>query len=202
LAGHNPLGFVRHFNLDIPIGKILAQGGFFVNEVVLEGIVVREPWKFMDDLFFRLVIYRDSDLPAKKLDLERDAGDYINIRVNGGANGLIHIRRGMRLRVHGFLQSRDYRESLEEFISKARKSKSCADLAVDIKACDLKQNQVLIDRNVVEAVARRIIVLDAASPNEKKNRSIERVTTGRHAEAENDSSEKVSASGEINTTAD
>ena len=173
-----------------------------INEVVLEGIVVREPWKFMDDLFFRLVIYRDSDLPAKKLDLERDAGDYINVRVNGGANGLIHIRRGMRLRVHGFLQSRDYRESLEEFISKARKSKSCADLAVDIKACDLKQNQVLIDRNVVEAVARRIIVLDAASPNEKKNRSIERVTTGRHAEAENGSSEIVSASGEIDTTAE
>lgn len=84
-----------------------------INEVVLEGIVVREPWKFMDDLFFRLVIYRDSDQPAKKLDLERDAGDYINVRVNGGANGLIHICRGMRLRVHGFLQSRDYRESLE-----------------------------------------------------------------------------------------
>jgi hypothetical protein len=73
---------------------------------------------------------------------------------------------------------------------------------VDIKACDLKQNQVLIDRNVVEAVARRIIVLDVASPNEKKNRSIERVTTGRHAEAENDSREKVSASGEIDSTAD
>jgi homospermidine synthase len=173
-----------------------------INEVVLEGIVVREPWKFMDDLFFRLVIYRDSDLPAKKLDLERDAGDYINVRVNGGANGLIHIRRGMRLRVHGFIQSRDYRESLEEFISKARKSKSCADLAVDIKACDLMQNQVLIDRNVVEAVARRIIVLDAASPREKKTRSIGRVTTGRPAETENGSSEKVSASEENNTTAD
>ena len=173
-----------------------------INDVVLEGIVVRDPWKFMDDLFFRLVIYRDSDLPAKKLDLERDAGDYINVRVNGGANGLIHIRRGMRLRVHGFLQSRDFRESLEEFINKARKSKNCTDLAVDIKACDLKQNQVLIDRNVVEAVARRIIVLDAATPNEKKTRSIDRVTSGRHAEAEKDSSEKVPASGEIDTTAD
>ena len=173
-----------------------------INEVVLEGIVVRDPWKFMDDLFFRLVIYRDSDLPSKKLDLERDAGDYINVRVNGGANGLIHIRRGMRLRVHGFLQSRDYRESLEEFISKARKSKSCADLAVDIKACDLKQNQVLIDRNVVEAVARRIIVLDAAMQNEKKARTTDKITPSRYGEAENISTEKVSVSGEIETTAD
>ena len=125
-----------------------------------------------------------------------------NIRANGGANGLIHIRRGMRLRVHGFLQSRDFRESLEEFINKARKSKSCADLAVNIKACDLKQNQVFIDRNVVEAVAMRIIVLDAAAPNEKKARSIERVTTGKHAEADNDSSEVESASGEIDATAE
>ena len=60
-----------------------------INEVIVEGIVVREPWKFMEDLFFRLVVYRDTDQPSKKLDQERDAGDYINIRVNGGANGLI-----------------------------------------------------------------------------------------------------------------
>jgi len=92
----------------------------------------------------------------------------------------------MRLRVHGFLQSRDFRESLEEFINKARKSRNCSDLSVDIKACDLKQNQVFIDRNVVEAVARRIIVLDAAAPIEKKIRSIERVFTNRHAEEVND----------------
>ena len=180
-----------------------------INEVVLEGIVVREPWKFMDDLFFRMVIYRDSDLPAKKLDLERDAGDYINVRVNGGANGLIHIRRGMRLRVHGFLQSRDYRESLEEFINKARKSKNCADLAVEVKTSDsaregysVKQNQVLIDRNVVEAVARRIIVLDAAAQNEKKARTTDRIPSVRYAEAENDPGEKVSAAGGIEITAD
>ena len=173
-----------------------------INEVVMEGIVVRDPWKFMDDLFFRLVIYRDSDLPAKKLDLERDAGDYINVRVNGGANGLIHIRRGMRLRVHGFLQSRDYRESLEEFISKARKSKNCADLAVDIKVCDLKHNQVLIDRNVVEAVSRRIIVLDAAAQNEKKARNTDRITPVRHAEAEQDPGEKVSPTGGLESTTD
>ncbi len=85
----------------------------------------------MDDLFFRLAIYRDSDFPAKKLDLERDAGDYINVRVNGSAIGLIHIQRGRRLRVHGFLQSKDYRESLEEFISKARKSTNFAHLVLN-----------------------------------------------------------------------
>jgi hypothetical protein len=45
-------------------------------------------------------------------------------------------------------------------------------------------------------------VLDAAATNEKKARSIERVTTGKHAEAENDSSEMVSTSGEIDATAE
>jgi hypothetical protein len=49
------------------LGRFWHKEVLLINEVVLEGIVVRDPWKFMDDLFFRLVIYRDSDLPAKKL---------------------------------------------------------------------------------------------------------------------------------------
>ena len=171
-----------------------------INDVVLEGIVVRDPWKFMDDLFFRLVIYRDSDLPAKKLDLEHDAGDYINIRLNGGANGLIQIRRGMRLRVHGFIQSRDYRESLEEFINKARKSRNCAELAIEIKDCDLKPNQILIDRNVVEAVARRIIVLDSTSQNKKKARTKESLVAAKDAEVEGEPEEKVAPASEMELT--
>ena len=132
-----------------------------INDVILEGIVVREPWKYMEDLFFRVAVYRDSDMPARKLDNQRDASDYVNIRINGGANGLIHIRRGMRLRVHGFLQSRDFRESLEEFTSKAHKLKNQTEFAVEVTGCDLKPGQILIDRNVVEIVAQRLLVLAA-----------------------------------------
>jgi hypothetical protein len=171
-----------------------------INDVVLEGIVVRDPWKFMDDLFFRLVIYRDSDLPAKKLDLEHDAGDYINIRLNGGANGLIQIRRGMRLRVHGFIQSRDYRESLEEFINKARKSRNSSELEIKIQGSELKQNQILIDRNVVEAVARRIIVLDSTSQNKKKARTKESLVAAKNVDAEDEPEEKVAPTSEMELT--
>lgn len=146
-----------------------------INETTLEGIVVRDPWKFMDDLFFRLVIYRDSDLPSKKLDLERDAGDYINVRLNGGANGLIHIHRGMRLRVHGYLQSRDFRESLEEYIGKARKSKNFQDLVIEVKGLNLRPDQIQIDRNVVELVTQRIIVLDSGQQSEKKSKDTMRI---------------------------
>lgn len=127
-----------------------------INDVVLEGIVTREPWKYTDDLFFRLATYRDTDLPPKPLDAERDQADYVNVRVCGGANGLMSIRRGMRLRVHGFLQSRDFRESLSDFMEKARKSGS----TVQIETGEVKPEQVLIDRNVVEVIARRLIVLD------------------------------------------
>jgi len=136
-----------------------------INEVILEGIVVREPWKYTDDLFFRLAVYRDSDMPAKKLDAERDSGDYVNVRVSGGANGLIQIHRGMRLRVHGFLQSRDFRESLEEYLEKAHKQAS-AEFQVEVTG--LKTNQVLIDRNAIEIVARRLIVMDGGNTTEKK----------------------------------
>lgn len=138
-----------------------------INEVIVEGIVVREPWKYTDDLFFRLGVYRDSDMPSKKLDAERDSGDYVNVRVSGGANGLIHVNRGMRLRVHGFFQSRDFRESLEEFLEKARKQ-SNSEFQVEVTG--LKPNQVQIDRNAVEIVARRLIVMDSANNTEKKPR--------------------------------
>ena len=136
-----------------------------INEVILEGIVVREPWKYTDDLFFRLGVYRDSDMPAKKLDAERDSGDYVNVRVCGGANGLIQIHRGMRLRVHGFIQSRDFKESLEEFLEKAHKQ---SNNEFQVEAAGLKPNQVQIDRNAIEIVARRLIVMDNGNNTEKK----------------------------------
>ena len=136
-----------------------------INEVILEGIVVREPWKYTDDLFFRLGVYRDSDMPAKKLDAERDSGDYVNVRVSGGANGLIQIHRGMRLRVHGFIQSRDFKESLEEFLEKAHKQ---SNNEFQVESTGLKPNQVQIDRNAIEIVARRLIVMDNGNNTEKK----------------------------------
>ncbi len=136
-----------------------------INDVVIEGIVVREPWKFMEDLFFRMAVFRDTDLPAKPLDAERDAADYVNVRICGGASGLITMRRGMRLRIHGFFQSRDYKESLVEIVEKAQK-RSGVEITVETK--NLKPEQVLIDRNSVEVVARRLIVLDKNAERKEK----------------------------------
>jgi hypothetical protein len=138
-----------------------------INDVIVEGIVVRNPWKFTDHLFFRLGIYRDSDLPPKQSNEVRDIPDYINIHVYGGANGLISIRRGMRLRVHGYIQSRDFFENLDEFVAKARKSNELKNVAVEVKGVDLKPDQIIIDRNAIEIVARRLIVLDGGIVEKK-----------------------------------
>ena len=128
------------------------------------------------------------------------AAHFANVRLNGGANGLIQIQRGMRLRVHGFLQSRDYRESLEEFISKARKSRNYAGLELEIQGADLKQNQILIDRNLVEAVARRIIVLGSTAQNGKRTRMNVTLATAKDAEVEDEPGEKIYPAGEMELT--
>ena len=57
-----------------------------INDVVLEGVVVRT-WKFADDLLFRLVCYRDPDLPQRALNETQDAADYVTIRVIKGNLG-------------------------------------------------------------------------------------------------------------------
>ncbi len=59
-----------------------------INDVVIEGIVVREPWKFMEDLFFRMAVFRDTDLPAKPLNADRDAVDYNDMRILRWINGI------------------------------------------------------------------------------------------------------------------
>lgn len=140
-----------------------------INDVVLEGIVVREPWKFMEDLFFRMAVFRDTDLPAKPLDADRDAADYINIRICGGASGLITMRRGMRLRIHGFFQSRDYKENLAEIVEKAQKRSG---VEITVNAKDMKPEQIAIERNSVEVVARRLIVLDKNTERKEKSEPI------------------------------
>jgi hypothetical protein len=67
--------------------------------------------------------------------------------------------------VHGFFQSRDFRESLEEFIEKAKKNLTY-DLLIEAK--DLRPNQIFIDRNSIEVVAKRLIVLEGGIERKSK----------------------------------
>lgn len=121
-----------------------------INEVVLEGIVVKT-WKYADDLLFRIACYRDPDLPSKSLNDVQDAADFVTIRVLKGSLGApVVIEKGVHVRVHGFLQSRDYEESLADFLKDARGT----ELPVPE---NLDPNELRAPRGTTEVIARRIM---------------------------------------------
>ena len=121
-----------------------------INEVVLEGIIVKA-WKYADDLLFRLACYRDPDLPQKSFNETQDAADFVNVRVIKGSLGApVAIETGVQIRVHGFLQSRDYEESLADFLKDARG----AELPVPEK---LEPASLRAPRSTTEVIARRIM---------------------------------------------
>jgi hypothetical protein len=92
-------------------------------------------------------------MPAKPdITPGRDEPDYINVRVPGGATSLMTATRGDRVRVHGFLQSRDFKESLTEFLGKARKNGE----APDVEDAD----KIKIDRGILEVVAQRVVRME------------------------------------------
>lgn len=121
-----------------------------INEVVLEGIVVKT-WKYGEDLLFRIACYRDPDLPSKSLNDVQDAADFVTIRVlKGNLGAPVVVEKGYHVRVHGFLQSRDYEESLADFLKDARG----AELPVPES---LDPNNLRAPRGTTEVIARRIM---------------------------------------------
>ncbi len=122
-----------------------------INEVTIEGIIVKA-WKYTDDLLFRVAIYRDPDLPQKASATDvHDAADYITIRVVKGSLGApVSLEKGQHIRVHGFLQSRDYDETLADFLKDARGAEMKPPEGIDPQALKAQ-------RATTEVVARRII---------------------------------------------
>lgn len=121
-----------------------------INDVVLEGIVVKT-WKYADDLLFRLACYRDPDLPQKALNEAQDAADFVTIRViKGNLGAPVTVEKSHHVRVHGFLQSRDYEESLSDFLKDARG----AEMSIPDH---LDPNDLRAPRGTTEVIARRIM---------------------------------------------
>ena len=121
-----------------------------INEVVLEGIVVKA-WKYADDLLFRLACYRDPDLPTKSLNDTQDAADFVTIRViKGNLGAPVSVEQGATVRVHGFMQSRDYEESLADFLKDARGAELTVPESLD-------PSELRAPRGTTEVVARRIM---------------------------------------------
>jgi hypothetical protein len=134
-----------------------------LNEVQIEGIITREPWRHDKDLFFRIASYRDADMPVKPdLTPGRDEPDYLNVRIPGGATSLMTAPRGSRVRIHGFLQSRDFKESLADFMRKANRDGFTLEVAPETA------RTTKIDRNTVEVVANRVLLLPDEKPRDER----------------------------------
>jgi hypothetical protein len=132
-----------------------------LNEVTIEGIVSRDTWTYDKDLFLRIASYRDADMPVKPdLTPGRDEPDYVNVRVPGGATSLMTANRGEHVRVHGYLQSRDFKESLTAFLEKARKTTGAPEIA--------DADHIKIDRGALELVATRVVRLEAPARRNKQ----------------------------------
>jgi hypothetical protein len=122
-----------------------------INDVILEGIIVKS-WKYADDLLFRLACYRDPDMPQKAPGDVHDAADYVTVRVlKGNLGAPVVLENGQHIRVHGFLQSRDYDETLADFLKDAKGS---LPLPEGLDPAGLKAQ-----RGTTEIVARRIILV-------------------------------------------
>ncbi len=111
-----------------------------INDVVLKGIV-DNIWRSAVALLFRLACYRDPCLPHKPLDLIQAASNFVTLQVPLSNLGAW---------VHGFLHSRDYKESLVDFV----KDDHGAELLVPEK---VDPSELRAPRGTKEMVARHIM---------------------------------------------
>lgn len=132
-----------------------------LNEVVIEGYVSGRPWTYSGDQFFRLGSYRDRQRPAKRSE-NRDEPDYVTARLS--ANGLpLLLQGGMKVRAHGYLQSRYYTESLGEWLKDAKGPTNTLSIGDELRT-EVQHNRV-----ITEFVVEKLVVLE--TPNAKPARN-------------------------------
>jgi hypothetical protein len=135
-----------------------------INLTVFEGIVVNA-WKYGSDQFVRLASYRDPGQPLKRIGESRDEPDYVNIRFTNAAQQMPEFQRGTLLRVEGLLQSREYQESLQDFMEKARKN---TDGSLGVELVGKKAREITCGRSTVEVLARAYVILQHAQPRHER----------------------------------
>jgi hypothetical protein len=126
-----------------------------LNEVVIEGWFTGKAWHYAGDLFFRLSNYRDRQRPAKPQVEGREQPDYVTIRIP--ASGVpLALQKSALYRVHGFLQSREYRETLGDYIKSAHGTTSMLSVSDELR------REITHNRAVTEVVAERLILVEKA----------------------------------------
>lgn len=133
-----------------------------LNEIIIEGYIVGEPWKYDKQTLFRLACVRDPMRAAKGTDL-RDDSDYLTVRLPAERFGGMPFTpdRTKLIRVHGFLQSREYRETLHSFLQRAQ------GLTAQVSITEETARLVAHNRVTTEVVAERVLHIDRPAANAK-----------------------------------
>lgn len=122
-----------------------------LNEVLMEGFVSGRSWTHSNDQFFRLATYRDRQRAQKRKD-GRDEPDYVTVRLPN--TGLpVNLQPGTKVRVHGYIQSRYYDETLGEWLENAKGPIESLSVGKDHRR-DVRHNRV-----VTEIVCERLVPL-------------------------------------------
>ena len=116
-----------------------------MNEVHLSG-QIKKVWTYDNNLYVRLSVRRDPGRP-KRSPQEGGPYDYITVAFIDGKNQF-HFIPGQMLSVHGWIQSRDFDETLAEFLERARGADG-----LDIPKAQLRQ--IYVHRSVIEVIAER-----------------------------------------------
>jgi hypothetical protein len=134
-----------------------------INEAIVEGYIARLPgkpgtWQWKRDTLFRLEVRRDPNRPVKPQTDSRDEPDYIIVRLPADRFAGLPFapNSAKKIRVHGFLQSREYQETLAAFLGRAK------GLTSQISISEELARQVTHNRVTTELVAERILQLDEA----------------------------------------
>jgi len=113
-----------------------------LNTVTIEGIVTAKDERLH---VARLAVYRDDN---KRFRADgREMPDYVSVRYGGNRGDDLQV--GNRVLVHGFIQSRDFQESLARILERVG-----LELPNDLKE---KVNGMSLPRVATEVVAEKII---------------------------------------------
>jgi len=116
-----------------------------MNEIHLHG-EIKMTWVYNGNLYARVALRRKRGRP-KRLPSAGGRYDYVTVAFLDGAREGMHLQPGQFLTAHGWLQSRDYEESLQTFLMRAGATDQGAEKA---QAHDLR-----VQRSVTEVVAER-----------------------------------------------
>jgi hypothetical protein len=90
-----------------------------MNEIHVTGIA-KSIWTYDGNLYVRISVARDGGRPNRA----PSAGgsfDYITVLFPGGAQQGLRLRKGQTITAHGWLQSRDVHEGLDDFLRRAQR---------------------------------------------------------------------------------